>query len=131
MTPEAHIFRERQDAFTVLNATEYVSSFQSGRFGCLWLRHPSGTQLAVMVNGSYSYPHFFPAGDHPGWQIAPSDDADWETEIDFRADNGEPTPMPLALVICTKRVTEVIQNYWQDGEMPNTEQWTSLIEGEP
>ena len=94
MPPETHIFREKQDAFTVENAIEYVSSFHSGVFGCLWLRHPRGTQLAVMVNGSHAYPHFFPADDHPGWHVAPCNGADWETEIDFRADNGEPTPMP-------------------------------------
>jgi hypothetical protein len=131
MAPEVHIFRDRKSGFTLKDAIKYVSSFTLGEFGCLWLYHENGTQLAIMVNGRQAYPHFFPAGDHPGWQIAVPEDANWDTDIDFRADNQEPTPMPSALVVSVERAIKVLEYYWGHGQPTKEERWTSLVAGEP
>ena len=97
----------------------------------MWLYHANGSQLAIMINGQQTYPHFFPAGDHPGWQVAADDDADWDTEIDFLADNQEPTPTPLALVVPVDRTVEILTHYWHNGSRSETEAWANLMDGVP
>lgn len=127
--PEIHIFCQMQDIFTFEDVIEYVLSFQVGGFGCLRLCHPYGTQLAIMINGNQIYPHFFPIGNHPGWRIAVAADADWEIDIEFRTDNNNPISIPLALVVNVERAIEIIRQYWEDGEMPQAEEWAGLSAG--
>jgi hypothetical protein len=84
-----------------------------------------------MINGQQTYLHFFPGGDHPGWQIAAPEAANWDDEVDFRADNHEPTPMPLALVVSVERAMKVLEFYSVHGRPTEGERWTSLVAGEP
>ena len=51
MAPEVNIFRDKMSGFTLEDAIKYVSSFSPREFGCLWLYHDNGTQLAIMING--------------------------------------------------------------------------------
>jgi len=131
MDPLVHIFRETKPEFTLSEAINYLSSISGDEYGCIWLRHENGTQLAIMINGQRAYPHFFPSGDHPGWQIAAKEGADWDTLVKFRADNGEPTPMPLALVLPIERTVEILRHFWEHGKRTPGEHWTSLVAGEP
>lgn len=81
---EVFFFQEARHACTLENVVEYLTSFVDKSFGCLWLHHENGTQLAIMINGCQAYPHFFPADSHPGWQIeADKHDDDWDTYVDF------------------------------------------------
>jgi len=128
---DAQLFREVKPDFSLKEATDYLTSFGDDGFGCLWLYHPNGTQLGIMINGQRSYPHFFPAADRPGWQIAATNDADWNTMIEFLADNREPTPMPLALVVPVERCVDIVTYYWENGGRNDKENWTSLVAGEP
>ena len=128
---EVYLFRDAKPSLTLQQAVDYLTSFQTDTFGCMWLHHSNATQLAIMINGRQTYPHFFPAGDHPGWQVAAKDDADWDTEIDFLADNHEPTPMPLALAVSVDRTVEILTHYWHNGSRTEVETWASLIDGEP
>ena len=128
---KVHLFRLEKPSPTLEEAESYVASFTPGSFGCILLHHPNGTQLAVMINGNQTYPHYFPAADHPGWQPAAENDADWDTEVEFLADNGEPTPMPLALVVPVERTLAILRYFWQHGGRADEVTWTSLVDGEP
>src|SRR5262245_14865287 len=125
------VFIGKTPDFTLADAVQYLSSFSSGGLGCLWLYHDNRTKLLIMINGCQVYPHFFPEGDHPGWQIAAPAGADWRTEVDFRIDGDEPKPMPLALVVSVERAVEVLKIYWEHGQPTEKERWTSLVAGEP
>ena len=128
---EVELFGKLTPTFTLQEAEDYVASFTTESYGCIWLHHANGSQLAIMINGDQAYPHFFPAGDHPGWQVAPDDDGDWDTMIDLLADNGEPTPMPHALIVPIDRALAILAHYWQHGSRIDSETWTSLIDDEP
>lgn len=131
MDPQVHIFHDAKPGLTFADAIRYVSGIAPDNYGCIWLRHESGTQLAIMIKGQQTYSHFFPCGDHPGWQVAATEAGDWDTSVNFRADNGELTPMPLALVLPIERSVEILRHFWQHGERTLREQWTSLAAGEP
>src|SRR5262245_31341823 len=103
MSVRIQICCNEMPGFTLEDAIKYVSSFSPGEFGCLLLCHDNGTLLNLMINGHQAYPHFFPSGDHPGWQIAAPEGSDWRTEVEFRLDDVEPTPMPLAVVVSVER----------------------------
>lgn len=128
---KVYLFQQEKLSLTLGEAESYVASFTPGSFGYIWLHHPNGTQLAVMINGKQTYPHFFPDADHPGWQLAAEHYADWDTEVEFLADNGEPTPMPLALVVPVDRTTAILRYFWKHGSRTDQDTWTSLVDGEP
>lgn len=131
MAPQVCIFGDTKPEFALADAISYVSSIGRDDYGCIWLRHENGAQLAIMIRGQQAYPHFFPSGDHPGWQIAAIEAGNWDTSVEFHADNGELTPMPLALVLPIERTVELLQYFWQYGERTPRERWTSLAAGEP
>jgi hypothetical protein len=131
MDPQVYIFRDAKPASTLADAINYISGVAPDDYGCIWLRHDNGTQLAIMIKGQQAYPHFFPRDDHPGWQVAAPEAGDWDTSVTFHADNGELTPMPLALVLPTERTLEILRYFWHHGERSPAEQWTSLVDGEP
>lgn len=95
---------------------------------CVWIRADSGSQLAIMLNGKIGYPHYFPASDHPGFQLKPAADADWETEVEFIADNREPTPMPAALTTGLPIILSLSKEFYEsDGQLPNSQvEWAEL-----
>lgn len=128
---EVFLFREAMPSFSLQHATEYLTSFTAGSYGCISLYHQNGTQLSVMVNGRQTYPHYFPSDDHPGWQVVGEDDSDWDTEVDFLAENREPTPTPIPLVIPVERTLEILTHFWNYGRRTAAERWTSLVDGEP
>ena len=92
-------------------------------FGSFWLWHPTGTELALMVNGSDAYIHFLPGGDHPGYQAAVRDRSD---EILFLADNYEPTPMPRFTTIPLATALIAVEEFFRSGQRPSSISWDSL-----
>ena len=95
---------------------------------CIWLRSESGSQLALMLNHRVGYPHYFPEdSDHPGFQLHPKPNADWEREVDFIADNREPTPMTAALTTNLDEILKIAEEYFStDGALPTGVDWSEL-----
>ena len=104
---------------------EHLRHRHEEKFGSFWLDHPSGTKMALLVNGDEACIHFFPGGDHPGFQPE-ARAGDWSQHVEFRADNYEITPIPRPLVLPLTEALILIEEFFASGSLPAAIQWTEL-----
>lgn len=119
-------------------------------YGSFWLWHESGAELGIMINGEDAYLLFIAADGSPqkspplGTRVAGpvtyegtgeaaslystySEGADSPDEqIDFLADNYEPTPMNRLYTAPLAHAMKAIDAFFESGERSHSIQWLLL-----
>jgi hypothetical protein len=118
-------FREHIEVTTADELPKELQFRHDSSFGSFWFWHEVGTELALMVNGSDAYIHYFPGGGHPGYQAAVREGSD---KILFLANNYESTPMPKFTTLSLSQALIAVDEFFQSGRRPSAITWESLCE---
>lgn len=81
--------------------------------------------MALLVNGDKACIHFFPGGDHPGFQTE-ARTGDWSQHVEFRTDNYEITPIPHPLLLPLSEALSLVDDFFVSGSPPAAIKWTEL-----
>ena len=119
------IFKDFKTDFELEEVVDYIKKRGGEEMGCIWITHDCGVELAIMLNKEKAYIHFFPGGDHAGFQLSPKDENAGKM-IEFLADNGESTPMSSEYVVDVGVAIDVAKCFWNTGQRANEYSWDEL-----
>jgi len=143
-------FRDIVDINNLAELHEHLLSRDRGFYGSFWLWHDSGAELAVMINGDDSYvlfissdraaqhstldlmtnpnvPRAYIGSEGPSLYSSYSEDAEYpDEEVDFLADNYEPTPMSKRYTVPHSQALIVMEEFFISGERSTNIRWYEL-----
>ena len=143
-------FRDIVKANSMAELHEHLQCRHHGVFGSFWLWHEDGTELAVMINRDDAYllfvssdgvsqqstldlmtspqvPRTYVGGTGPSLYSSYTKAADSpDEEIEFLADNYEPTPMCRLYTVPLSQATLAIEHFFASGQRSENIEWLLL-----